>query len=318
MKQLTQYSMKILVSALTIFALVACADETEESVPTGGMTGGMTGGVTGGMTGGVTGDMTGGMTGGVTGGDTGGVTGGVTGGMTGGMTGGTSGEGNASCTAILQCVNACEDQACFQGCFQQGDATGQSLFNDLLSCVQSSAASNGGPCADDDFQCQNAACENELNACVGEQPDLPTGNLDCSGINDCLGTCGPMDATCQQGCIGQGTAEAQMALFAVVDCFNAAVSSGQCGDQDIQCMNMVCQTEVVACLGASGGGGPGACLDSCDPTASTCADGLFCLDIGGAAICAAGTMDAPMFPQGAVECTSDTDCGPNQLCVSGG
>ena len=147
------------------------------------------------------------------------------------------------CPDIVMCANTCADQNCIQDCFNSGNAEGQSRFNDLLGCIQGSV--QNGTCGQEDFECQNQACGTELTACVGEQGPTMTGNLSCSDLNTCFGMCDPNDQNCIQGCFNNATAAAQSEYGAIITC---AQSSG-CAENDNACLNMVCATEIQACLG---------------------------------------------------------------------
>ena len=49
-----------------------------------------------------------------------------------------------------------------------------------------------------------------------------------------------------------------------------------------------------------------------------CGGDLFCFDLGdGQGVCAAGSVDAPTFPEGVNECAAPEDCTPDQLCIQG-
>ena len=64
--------------------------------------------------------------------------------------------------------------------------------------------------------------------------------------------CDPNDQNCVQECFTNATAAAQSEYQAIVTC---AQSSG-CAENDNACLNMVCASEIQACLGG-GGGAPG-------------------------------------------------------------
>jgi hypothetical protein len=177
------------------------------------------------------------------------------------------------CPDIVMCANACADQNCVQDCFNSGNAEGQSRFNDLLGCIQGSV--QNGTCAEEDFECQNQACGTELTACVGEQGPTMTGNLSCSELNTCFGMCDPNDQDCIQGCFNNASATAQSEYGAIANC---AQSSG-CAENDNACVNMVCASEIQACLGGSGGmppvgslscGGVFLCVSSCPENDMAC------------------------------------------------
>ncbi len=176
------------------------------------------------------------------------------------------------CAEIVNCANSCQDQNCVQACFNNGTAEGQSRFNSLLSCIQGTV--QNGQCAQDDFACQNQACEGELNACVGEQGPTMTGDLSCADLNACFSMCDPNDQNCVQECFNSATATAQQQYSAIITC---AQGSG-CPETDNACVNNACANEIQACLG--GGttptvgslscGGVFICASSCGQTDSAC------------------------------------------------
>jgi hypothetical protein len=282
---------------------------------TGGTTGGaMAGGATGGMTGGTTGGV---MTGGMTGGTTGGVmTGGMTGGTTGGeMIGGETTGGSVpagDCTAACMYLDNCSTQICPM------PLIGAALGDCVAQCEEDITAFNPSAVLMTSCDDVNAGfCQQGAGQAGCNCPD--TGVNDCGDIYSCLVECGQEDEACQNMCIANGSPAGTTALNALFQCLETSCAAAASDEEFQACADMNCANEINGCF-AGGGGGAAFCLDSCDPAADTCGDGLFCLDIGeGAAICAAGTMDMPAFPEGATtECTGDADCGPNQLCVTGG
>lgn len=106
------------------------------------------------------------------------------------------------------------------GCLQSGTVEAQADFSALHECLNA----NGGA---------RAPCQAEYRQCF----DIATGDETCADINACAGACDGGDVGCRSGCLGSGTAEAQRAYWAALDCF---IANG--GDQAL------CPAEVTACL----------------------------------------------------------------------
>jgi hypothetical protein len=67
-----------------------------------------------------------------------------------------------TCMAIFECQQKCpqNDQGCYQSCVDQGNAKGQQLYNDFVSCANSC----GG-----DQSCVNEQCADQQNACLNDK-----------------------------------------------------------------------------------------------------------------------------------------------------
>jgi hypothetical protein len=106
-------------------------------------------------------------------------------------------------------------------------------------------------CAEDDVQCWNAACQDEILACAGEGGGGPggapaPGSLSCGGTILCLGECEPTDMACQQAC-GAGLAMDATAAFENL----ATCAETNCANSmEETCLQMNCQTEFDACFPA--------------------------------------------------------------------
>ena len=105
----------------------------------------------------------------------------------GGQCGGGLGGGTTGCNGLVACLNACQigDTACEQGCIANSTQQAQSLFNDLLNCLEGACPStNGGVCDNlspgyDPNACDQCsslaqgtggACSNQVASCAQDLP----------------------------------------------------------------------------------------------------------------------------------------------------
>ena len=201
--------------------------------------------------------------------------------------------------AFIECMNGCEDQACQQGCFTNAPSETQTLYNAFQSCIQMSGCQTNG--------CVLTTCGAEFEACYGP---LPMGDSNCNGIFECLNTCPEGDQSCPEGCINNGTIDAQIQFSDIQQCFIESIDSGMCSDDDSDCYISACESVILMCEGIGGGGGGGTpapnslscggtilCLQSCEPTDMACQTG-----------CANGlAMDQETVFNSFLEC-AETNC----------
>jgi hypothetical protein len=146
--------------------------------------------------------------------------------------------GGASCQDTYNCLTQCgADEACMSQC--QGLASAQAL-----SELQALATCQAG-CAAPDVACLAETCIVELAECFFDIH----GASSCSDIITCLSSCASLDAGCQDGCINQGSLDAQADFMAVNVCLGSA-----CPTQDQTCINSAagpggaCESYVSTCL----------------------------------------------------------------------
>lgn len=132
--------------------------------------------------------------------------------------------------------------------------------------------------------------------------------LTCPEIMQCVQNCAG-DQTCAQGCVGQGTVDAQAKINAVATCVQGA-SQGACKDkcptleapECDPCISQACKAETDACLG---GGGPAqeGFGDGCDLAAPQCKTGFTCIGVQGGTegkgFCTKGCTNAGALCDGA-------------------
>ena len=176
--------------------------------------------------------------------------------------GGTpSGDGGSglTCLEIVQCTQGCPDQACAQACIAQGSPVAQSLAQTVLTCYLTHCYGSSDP------NCLPANCPDELQACISNQQPAQDagiagdggasadgGGLSCAEVLACLQAC--TDLACSQGCIAQGTPEAQPLAQAVMSCYLTYCY----GSSDPNCITTNCGSQIQACVnGAARDGGVG-------------------------------------------------------------
>ncbi len=233
--------------------------------------------------------------------------------------------GVMTCEEIYECVYDCpaNDAGCQTSCYQQGTDDGKIKLDVMFQCITEHC---DGISDNDEFQtCVNTKCKAELDACF----PISTGDLTCEEVLDCMADCAVGDATCQNTCIGNGTSQAQAYIDAMYTCFDAHCGSIQDQDAWTDCVYQNCDSQINDCMPAAdcdltGGDcaagsacwpslvGETDCFKSdglaegatCDPNLTdrlACADGLVCLNMGGAYEC--GRF-----------CTSVADCPANLSC----
>jgi hypothetical protein len=85
-------------------------------------------------------------------------------------------------------------------------------------------------------------------------PDMKVGNLECTGILDCIGACGA-DSTCPQNCLEKGTSVAQAQILEITSCQKTAKTASckdKCttptSDPCYACLDQACMKEKHSCL----------------------------------------------------------------------
>jgi hypothetical protein len=155
--------------------------------------------------------------------------------------------GTSTCGQVLTCIDACADgdNACIAACEAKATATAKTKFDALLACAQTC----------DGDACLQTKCATQIQTCRADGgstgPGPTVGTSTCSQILDCLGTCAKGDTVCSSACRAKGTAAAQTTFNALVTCAQPC--------SDTTCIEMMCPTQVEACLGSAAppGGGTG-------------------------------------------------------------
>lgn len=136
---------------------------------------------------------------------------------------------------------------------------------------------------------------------------------DCGSIVQCVNSC--MDQSCVQDCFNGGTAEGQSRFNDLLGCIQGSVMNGTCGEEDFQCQNQACSTELNACVGQQGPTMTGnlscselnTCFSMCGPNDQNCIQECF----------NNGTATAQSQYGAIVTCAQSSGCaeGDNQ-CVN--
>lgn len=207
-----------------------------------------------------------------------------------------------TCGAAYECmVNCGNDASCQEQCFVNASPQAQGQLNDLFTCLEDKC---GGNMTDQQFaQCVQDNCSAQTDACFGP---AVTGSDTCEQVYDCFGTCA--DDSCYNTCYGEGSAQAQSQINAMLQCFDA-----QCGtieDQDawVSCVQDKCASQLTACFGAQ---------ESCDLTGGDCAAGTACYPTTTEGY--NGCFDTAGKAVGAAcnEAATDLECADGAACVDG-
>jgi MYXO-CTERM domain-containing protein len=212
-----------------------------------------------------------------------------------------------SCSETYDCIFACPegDSTCEQVCLDNATPTGGAQLQAMFGCFQQFCANATG----DAFQtCARNNCANQINACFPPEP-TPTGDADCSAVNDCMFECGEGDDACVEGCFEQGTAQAQTEIYNMITCFQERCT-GLSGDDFQTCAYTRCGGEVNACFG-------GAAAEPCDIVGGDCETGSACWPTT--------TGTTACFPTAGIgsgqACNAASDglqCGDGGACVGQG
>lgn len=157
--------------------------------------------------------------------------------------GGWEGDAGGSCGELLDCLGQCgQDQWCFQQCAAAASPEAMMQFDALAGCAEANWC--------EDWNCVQAACGFEANACLGgggappPGPGAPPGGpgLGCPELFACFSGCFG-DGRCYDGCFQQATPQAQQLFIQIDQC------AQQSGCFDDWCVEEVCAGPINACFG---------------------------------------------------------------------
>lgn len=180
------------------------------------------------------------------------------------------------CADIIECINEAGNptEQVVNDCKEGASAESQGFIDAALQCIATRCASAA---TEADFvQCQNTQCGNELRACTNDIGPLPDGDLDCTGVLQCINS-SDGSAGAVRVCEAQGTDTAQAQIGAIRQCITANCASATNDDEFLACQQQFCTAELAACTGQSVPSGNATCdetvncLLTCN-NSQTCAD----------------------------------------------
>ncbi len=146
-----------------------------------------------------------------------------------------------SCEDIYTCMGNCvnTDTACQTNCYNQGTNEGKAQLDAMEQCFAQSC-----PDATDESawqQCVSTNCGDQVSTCL----PVGTGPASCKETYNCMVGCPQDDNQCRSDCYQNATADAQIDLNTMLDCFN-----NKCGDATdfATCANTNCATEIDVCM----------------------------------------------------------------------
>ncbi|MFO0745900.1 MAG: trypsin-like serine protease [Myxococcota bacterium] len=175
----------------------------------------------------------------------------------------------ANCQDTYFCIRQCNGDAHCEGVCKDG-ATDEAkpLVDALLTCAADNCAGLTGQAR---RQCLQSKCADEFNTCFGVGP-VTTGDQTCDQVYDCVSGC--QSGGCYQQCLGQGTADAQTQVNALLTCLQ-----GSCNDQQTEagytaCAHLSCRDQVTTCFATPTGtftcGAVDDCVIACPATDTEC------------------------------------------------
>ncbi len=215
-------------------------------------------------------------------------------------------EGEGTCAELNECLTLCGGaNDCNAACIEATSPEAFQTFDDAVSCIQAS------DCAPDDGACIQAACGDEIVACLGE-PEPPRDPLTCPELNECLGACGD-DEACIEQCREGSEADAVEAIDAALACVEENECRRDDGSVDQGCLDENCTDEVEACFGPPP-----------EPQGDgTCGELNQCLSLcGGARDCQVACIEDSAQASfdllvAASECVRDSGCEPDEAqCIN--
>jgi hypothetical protein len=131
--------------------------------------------------------------------------------------------GQWTCTQILGCLDQCQsgDAVCQADCVAGGTTLGQFEYEQYSTCLENHQC--------DGDLCIAEFCATETVICQYET----SGTLSCDEIVGCQNLCDGADQVCIDGCIPQGTIDAQAEYVALIFCVQTFCPLGSSDD----CMN---------------------------------------------------------------------------------
>jgi hypothetical protein len=147
------------------------------------------------------------------------------------------------CHEIFACFGPCEgDQLCIQNCLASGTGQGETLYNNIVNCLDGAGYFD---CPDLDEECTEetfAQCMDEYYACFhGDEP--------CNVLYLCLIGCPGGDSNCSGDCFTSATIDALNSWDIFIDCLGLNGYS-DCPPGDSECINTAwdaCGIEFKAC-----------------------------------------------------------------------
>ncbi len=145
------------------------------------------------------------------------------------------------CDGLSACLDACEagDVECTDSCNGAATDEGRQAYDGLVQCL------NNAACPPEDDACRRGACADFFEACFGAAV-VPIGDDDCNELAGCINACPEGDQACTDGCFEASSPEAFNTYQEALDCLREA--EPQCPPGDQECAQMLCATEIAACI----------------------------------------------------------------------
>ena len=148
--------------------------------------------------------------------------------------------GNMSCEELNECITNCAegDQLCINNCIGRSTQVAYDALVAAVDCL------NQAECDPDDAACRQAACQAEIETCLGPPP-MPMGNGSCLQLNECLNQCGPNDDDCPDDCVRASSPIGYQRFQSAIEC----IQDAGCMPNDVACQQANCAAEIQLCLG---------------------------------------------------------------------
>ncbi|MEE2756459.1 MAG: hypothetical protein VYA30_07345 [Myxococcota bacterium] len=147
--------------------------------------------------------------------------------------------GMMTCDELNACLGNCAegDQLCVNNCIGRSSPMAYDDFVAAVDCI------NESNCPPDDAECRQAACQMQIEACLGP-PAMPMGNSTCAQLNDCLATCEQDERACVDSCIRASSPVGFRQLQEAIEC----VENAGCMPADVECQQSNCALEIQTCF----------------------------------------------------------------------
>jgi hypothetical protein len=155
------------------------------------------------------------------------------------------GSGGGSCSQLDTCVGGCTGSAtCVIDCMKNASKPSGVNYFTMQGCI---SANCGGQAGDALITCAAEQCTSPFVQCFS--PINPNQTLfSCKDVVACQGNCpGTGSSPCTKACIGQGSAQVQAEIAALLDCRDLKCGNWCPGSNCDSCVLQYCAAEVQAC-----------------------------------------------------------------------